>query len=135
VHLAPLVLALCRPAPAAPTPDLRVHAVSDAHLQMPPEARSLPRRWDPRPFLTISGSLLFGIVYLGALGGIEDGGEDGPHLAIPVLGPFAFAMAMQAGAEQAGLLTFASFLEAGGLAMLACGLACGPPEPVVRRPQ
>ena len=98
-------------------------------------AASLPTRWDPRPFLTITGSILFGLAYLGAVSGIDDGGEDGFHLAIPILGPFAYAMVIGAGAEQAGLLTFACFLQAGGLAMLTFGIAGGPPAPFTSVPE
>ena len=109
-----------------------VAAMSDT----PPAATAiLPERWDPRPLLTIAGSILFGLAYLGAVSGIDDGGEDGLHLAIPVLGPFAFAMVVGTGAEQAGLLTFASFVQAGGLAMLTFGIVGGPPAPFTRLPE
>ncbi len=94
----------------------------------------LPKRWDPRTFLTVTGAIVFGLTYLGSVGAIGEGSDD-MHFAIPLVGPFAYSMAQNEDGELAGLHTFATFLQAGGLAMLVCGLVCSEPAPYVRAPE
>jgi hypothetical protein len=112
-----------------------VASMSDTPLAATAETAPLPRRWDPRRFLLITGTVVFALSYVTAIAGIDDADEDGYHLAIPVVGPFAYAMVTGTTGEQSGLLTFGSFVEAAGLVMAIYGLVGPPPAPFIRTPE